>query len=785
MKKSLFIIFLASTTLHTSSEVFAMERKRISDEISDEISKEKPESQKEEAPEQKRKKQEDAQDPESAAGIAVTPEIRGQLAQVNSQQGQLVNSGAAASSSKVAPTNALVIVSTQGWSELHIAAKDGNLEKIKQLLTANPAMLDLKIDALGTKFNGNTALHMSARYGHKAIVEYLVEKFGANRIKNDILMPIMEQGPNQGVTALAIAFGNGSIEILKYFAYLFGIEKFKEAALMPIVTGSNAGKTSLYIAFANGCVDALKYFEEMVGVEKFKELVLTPIATGANAGLNSLHIALANGCVDAFKYFEKMVGVEKFKELVLTPIATGANAGLNSLYIAFANGCVDALKYFEKMVGVEKLKEAVLTPVDTGPYSGKTSFYLAAGDGRVEVLRYFEKLFVNDIDRIRHVVLSPLTNGYNAFQIAVACGCTDVVKYFAYLLGNEKFKEAVLTPVATGPHAGKTPLHTTAESGRLDILKYFVEVFGVDIDIIRQAILRPIAEGDFKGYTAFKMAALNGQKAMIEYFCEKIFDNNIYTLRQAILIPITSGPHAKITAFNVAAINGHIEVVEYFGKLFREEILGAQKKEDIHALGYSAIEMAACGGSIPVLEYFVKQFGVDRIKQQLLSALNVGDTNGGLDSAVARGHVDVLDFVLDKFFHAGQIAEFADTVLRRIAEISRKLNGVSGLYRAASNGHVKIFRYFCDILFMCHNLDYVRTVILQPLSNGTNQGLTVVHLAVCNKRKELIEFFVNVFGKNVLKIPAGHGPNAGRMPLDMATDLHDEEFSKYLDALSK
>ena len=742
MKKSLFIIFLASTTLHTSSEVFAMERKRISDEISDEISKEKPESQKEEAPEQKRKKQEDAQDPESAAGIAVTPEIRAQLAQVNSQQGQLVNSGAAASSSKVAPTNALVIVSTQGWSELHIAAKDGNLEKIKQLLTANPAMLDLKIDALGTKFNGNTALHMSARYGHKAIVEYLVEKFGANRIKNDILMPIMEQGPNQGVTALAIAFGNGSIEILKYFAYLFGIEKFKEAALMPIVTGSNAGKTSLYIAFANGCVDALKYFKEMVGVEKFKELVLTPIATGANAGLNSL-------------------------------------------YIAFANGCVDALKYFEKMVGVEKLKEAVLTPVDTGPYSGKTSFYLAAGDGRVEVLRYFEKLFVNDIDRIRHVVLSPLTNGYNAFYIAVACGRTDVVKYFAYLLGNEKFKEAVLTPVATGPHAGKTPLHTTAESGRLDILKYFVEVFGVDIDIIRQAILRPIAEGDFKGYTAFKMAALNGQKAMIEYFCEKIFDNNIYTLRQAILIPITSGPHAKITAFNVAAINGHIEVVEYFGKLFREEILGAQKKEDIHALGYSAIEMAACGGSIPVLEYFVKQFGVDRIKQQLLSALNVGDTNGGLDSAVARGHVDVLDFVLDKFFHAGQIAEFADTVLRRIAEISRKLNGVSGLYRAASNGHVKIFRYFCDILFMCHNLDYVRTVILQPLSNGTNQGLTVVHLAVCNKRKELIEFFVNVFGKNVLKIPAGHGPNAGKTPLDMATDLHDEEFSKYLDALSK
>ncbi|KKQ11444.1 MAG: ankyrin repeat domain-containing protein [Candidatus Babeliales bacterium] len=653
MKKFLFIIFLASTTLHTSSEVFAMERKRISDEISDEISKEKPESQKEQAPEQKRKKQEDAQDPESAAGIAGASGFS--LPQARLQQGQLVNSGAAVGSSKVAPTNAPVIVSTQGWSELHIAAKDGNLEKIKQLLTANPAMLDLKIDALGTKFNGNTALHMSARYGHKAIVEYLVEKFGANRIKNDILIPIMEKGPNQGVTALTIAFGNGSIEILKYFAYLLGNEKFKEA---------------------------------------------------------------------------------------------------------------------------------VLTPIATGPNPGETSFHLAAGAGRVEVLRYFEELFVNDIDRIRHVVLSPLTKGYNAFYIAVACGRTDVLKYFAYLLGNEKFKEIVLTPVATGPHTGKTPLHVTAEAGRLDILKYFVEVFGVDIDIIRQAILRPIAEGDLKGYTAFQMAAYRGQKAIIEYFCEKILDNNIHMLRQAILIPITSGPNAKITAFNIAARNGRIEVVEYFGKFFREEILGAQKKEDIHALGYSAIEMAAGGGSIPVLEYFVKQFGADQIKQQLLSTLNVG-ARGGLDSAVAGGHVDVLNFVLDKFFHAGQIAEFADTVLRRITEISRKSNDVSGLYHAASNGHVKIFRYFCDILFMCHNLDYVRTVILQPLSNGANQGLTVVHLAVCNKRKELIEFFVNVFGKNVLKIPAGHGPNAGKTPLDMATDLHDEEFSKYIDALSK
>eukprot|EP01065_Artemidia_motanka_P048367 TRINITY_DN776_c0_g7_i1.p1 TRINITY_DN776_c0_g7~~TRINITY_DN776_c0_g7_i1.p1 ORF type:complete len:149 (+),score=44.30 TRINITY_DN776_c0_g7_i1:141-587(+) len=59
-----------------------------------------------------------------------------------------------------------------GWHEIHYAAFEGKLEKVKDLLKSGVA-----IDEVGP--DGKSALHQAAGKGHMHVVNYLLEK-GAN-----------------------------------------------------------------------------------------------------------------------------------------------------------------------------------------------------------------------------------------------------------------------------------------------------------------------------------------------------------------------------------------------------------------------------------------------------------------------------------------------------------------------------------------------------------------------------------------------------------------------------
>ncbi|OMO91370.1 hypothetical protein CCACVL1_07137 [Corchorus capsularis] len=64
----------------------------------------------------------------------------------------------------------------RGWTMLHIGARKGDLNQVKQLLNEG---VDVNVAAWGPKSKGVTALHLAAEGGHLEVMDELLER-GAN-----------------------------------------------------------------------------------------------------------------------------------------------------------------------------------------------------------------------------------------------------------------------------------------------------------------------------------------------------------------------------------------------------------------------------------------------------------------------------------------------------------------------------------------------------------------------------------------------------------------------------
>ena len=120
---------------------------------------------------------------------------------------------------------ALACSSPAFCGEIHDAANDGNLEKVKVLLKANPSLVF-------SKDNDNwTPLHCAAFHGHKDIVELLLANGADVNAKS-----------NEGFTPLMWAARKGQLEIVKLLLQKGANPSYVEAH----------GLTALWIAEKEG-----------------------------------------------------------------------------------------------------------------------------------------------------------------------------------------------------------------------------------------------------------------------------------------------------------------------------------------------------------------------------------------------------------------------------------------------------------------------------------------------------------------------------------------------------
>lgn len=258
--------------------------------------------------------------------------------------------------------------------EIHDAAKAGDLAKVKELLTANPELIDSK------EKDGGTPLHMAAVAGSKEIVEFLIAK-GAD----------VKAKANSGVTPLHSAAYKGNKEVTEIL-----LAKGADANAK-----SNDGYTPLYYAanrltakvlLAGGADTNARANDRstplhLAAAAGRKDVVELLLVTGAdanavnNARLTPLDLARSKGRDDTVQLLESrekygatplhLAAHDGNKEAVEALIAEGADVnaqtknGSTALHLAAAEGRNDvAVFLLRKGADVNAVNSEGFTPID-------------------------------------------------------------------------------------------------------------------------------------------------------------------------------------------------------------------------------------------------------------------------------------------------------------------------------------------------------------------------------------------------------------------------------------
>ena len=158
---------------------------------------------------------------------------------------------------------AVLLVGCGPSVDIHQAAKDGNIEAIKQHLDAGGYVDAKNKKNIGTAFHGATLLHGAAENGHKEIAELLIAK-GAN----------VNARNRQGWTPLMVAAKRGKVDIAKLLM-------IKESDPNP----HNKGWTSLHRAAYHNEVEIVAFLVEMgLDINAKDDQGQTPLHWPANYG---------------------------------------------------------------------------------------------------------------------------------------------------------------------------------------------------------------------------------------------------------------------------------------------------------------------------------------------------------------------------------------------------------------------------------------------------------------------------------------------------------------------
>ncbi|RUS85021.1 hypothetical protein EGW08_007205 [Elysia chlorotica] len=529
-----------------------------------------------------------------------------------------------------------------GETALHVSARYGRLSVLRSLLRegANPMHMSK---------TGETALHIASRHCHLDIVKELQEFICQKRSLHDAIT-LANQQNNVGEAPIHLA-----AELTKSQAH----SDFEDTDLVKLILGYNANVTyttkltqesCLHYCARAGNVDVLLEIVRFVGPQ-----IQTIVNKQSRNGQSPLLVASEQGHLDIVKVLLKnQARVDIFDEHGKTALHLAAEHGHQTV--------ADTLLYHKAFVSAKSKH-------------GLTPLHLAAAQGNVALLKLLVDKHGATIDAL---TLAKKTALHMAAQNGQREVCSALIKMKA---------DTNATDVE-----GQTPLHLAAENNHSDVVKLFLKH-------------RPelVTMANTNGMTCAHIAAAKGSAAVIKELMR--FNKIIMTTAR--------NKTNDSTALHLAADGGHSQVV----KVLLEA--GASALDE-NADGMTALHLAAKHGHVEVMNELTNYIPFKTASAKTgLTALHVAAVFGKAD------------FVREMLIHVPACVKSEPPLSGAFGAEWCSESGMTPLHFAAQSGHEGLVR----LLLNCPGV--------QTEAPSAVTGSTSLHLAAGNGHTSVVSLLLS------------------------------------------
>ncbi|XP_043922219.1 serine/threonine-protein phosphatase 6 regulatory ankyrin repeat subunit A-like [Protopterus annectens] len=556
-----------------------------------------------------------------------------------------------------------------GETPLHIAARIAEGEKVAEMLLKSGADVNLEQE------NGETAMHIAARYGNLKMIQSLIEEGGDLTRQSKV-----------GENPLHIAVRHCHLHLVEEILTYLANEKNHSEAVMCVNQENEVGETPLHLAAAIK-KDMIPSDEEDIRIIR----ILMDYDADINAASRLTSETPLHYCA---RVGNKEVLLEILKHIPANRMQLSINKqaknGWSPLLVAAEQGHTEIIKLLLQNHA----------RVDVFDEHDKAALHLAAENGHDQIadILLWHKAFVSTKNKLG---LTPLhlaaQNGYNQLVkllVETHMASIDAMSltkqtplHLAALNGQLDVCNSLLKMKAdanaTDIH-GQTPLHLAAENDHSEVVKLFLKQ---NPELVTSA--------NVEGSTCAHIAASKGSVAVIK---ELLKFNKV---------GVTSARNKTndSTPLHIAASGGHAAVVKVL-------LEAGASASDENAEGMTAVHLAAKSGHVCVLE---------ALKCSI--SFKIFSTKTGLTALHVAAHFGQLDFVREMLTKVS--ATICSEVQKsgcegqQLKEQSCE-SGYTPLHLAAQSGHESLVRLL---------LNYPG---VQADTQTNIQGFTPLHLAAQN-----------------------------------------------------
>lgn len=267
--------------------------------------------------------------------------------------------------------------------------------------------------------------------------------------------------------------------------------------------------------------------------------------------------------------------------------------GGRNIFEAAATFGYRGVKYFVEHKGV---------PVTSTNTDNRTAAHIAAQQGKLDVVKYLlgkDSSLLNAVDSF----------GYTIYHLAVINGALNVVTYLLddlqvdLLQSNENYYK-------------NTPVHFAAESGQLQILRYFIETKNCDINVLNS-----------RGQPPAFLAARRRQTKIIKYIAEVLTN----------FTGLTAIDNNKKNILFMSATIGDLSIPKLLLSKYKLKLDVNQRDDTGATISFWASKL----GHFDFLKYIVSWQHAD---------INIADNDGRtpLHEATGEGHVFVTKYLIER-----------------------------------------------------------------------------------------------------------------------------------------